>query len=252
MSTGYFSVVFKGHINYLYHYHHTLEINIFPLPGSRFVSTPSQSQMKTKKHLTLALFRKKRYYTIGFEIDNRIGKIQNKGRTNGDPMKKLFIPITFFLILSLTGTYNLHPLENPSISIIGPSFSKHFATSYSGFNYFHPGIGGEFQTSFKKWIFGFHGYYMFKDSLDHKAYWTGITAGYRFGSKQKLWCEPFMIIGGIKKMEYHSGKFGFFALPVLSIGYNRFGFNVGYIPKIPNVTNPILIVQAKLRLLSFK
>ena len=190
MSTGYFSLISKGRIDYLYHYHQALEINIFHLPGSRLVSTPSQSPVITKKHLTLALYRKKRYYTIGFEIDNRIGKIQNKGRTNGDSMKKLIIPITFLLILSLTGTRNLHPLENPSISIIGPSLSKHFATSYSDFNYFHPGIGGEFQTSFKKWIFGFHGYYMFKDSLDHKAYWTGITAGYRFGSKQKLWCEP--------------------------------------------------------------
>lgn len=168
-------------------------------------------------------------------------------------MKKVqMISILFLFLLFQGGNTSLCAQKNSAVFIMGPSFSKHYATSYTGFKQLHPGFGGEFQLSLKNWVLGVHGYYMFKDSLDHKAYWTGLTAGYRFGSKKKLWCEPFVIIGGIKKREYHSGKFGLFALPVLSVGYKGFGLNIGYIPRLPEVTDPILIIQVKLRIFSFR
>jgi hypothetical protein len=165
--------------------------------------------------------------------------------------KVLFFLTLLFFIAFQTRSSSLNAHKDTSVFIIGPSVSEHYANPYTGFNKLHPGFGGEFQLSFKKWMLGVHGYYMFKDSLYHKAYWLGLTAGYRFGSKNKFWCEPFLIIGGIKKRELYSGNFGFFALPVLALGYKMVGLNVGYIPRLPEVTNPILIIQIKLRILSF-
>ena len=168
-------------------------------------------------------------------------------------MKKVqFISILLFFILLHGGNISLYARKNSSFFIIGPSISKHFSRSSYDFNQWHPGFGAEFQFSLKKWVLGFHGYYMIKDSLNHNAYWTGATAGYRIGSKKKFWCEPFVIIGGIKKREYHSGKFGPFLLPVLSVGYKGAGFNISYIPRLPGVTDPILVFQIKLRILSFQ
>lgn len=168
-------------------------------------------------------------------------------------MKKVqLISILLVFILSLGWNIALDAQKNSSFFVMGPSLSQHYATSYTGFRQFHPGFGGEVKLSLNKWVLGLHGYYMIKDSMEYNAYWTGLTAGYRFGSKKKLWCHPFVIIGGIKKREYHSGKFGLFALPVLAIGYNGFGLNVGYIPKLPGVTNPILIFQVKVRIVSFQ
>jgi hypothetical protein len=160
-----------------------------------------------------------------------------------------FILLSFFTFQTWSSSLDAH--KDISAFIIGPSVSEHYANPYTGFNKLHPGFGGEFQLSLKKWILGVHGYYMFKDSLDHKAYWLGLTAGYQFGSKNKLWLQPFLIIGGIKKRELYSGNFWFFALPVLSLGYKMAGLNVAYIPRLPEVTNPILIIQIKLRILSF-
>jgi hypothetical protein len=161
--------------------------------------------------------------------------------------------ILICLVLGLGWTSHAHAnaqkeKRDLSIYIIGPGISKHLRTSYTEFNEFHPGIGCEFKLNFNRWILGFHGYYMHKDSLNHEASWTGLTAGYRFGGKNKLWCEPFIMIGGIKKREYRAGKFSPFALPVFSIGYKWLGFNLGYIPEIPEVTNPILIFQIKVRI----
>lgn len=156
--------------------------------------------------------------------------------------------ISFFLLCS--SIFHLKASKNPDqeLILIGPSISKHFNTPYE-FNQWHPGIGGEFRFMFKKWKLGIYGYYMSKDSNNRHAYWGGVTTGYFIGSNHSLWCEPFIIIGGIKKHEFHSGQFGFFALPVLSLGYQRFGINIGFIPTIPEVTNPVLIVQFKFKIL---
>ncbi len=168
-------------------------------------------------------------------------------------MKKVqFVLFLFFFILLMGWNLALNAQKNSALFLMGPSVSKHYAPSYMKFKQLHPGFGGEFQMTLKKWVLGVHGYYMIKDSRNHNAYWTGITAGYRIGSKTKLWCEPFLLIGGIKKREYHSGKFDLFALPVLSFGYKTVGLNVGYIPRIPQVTEPILIVQVKIRIFSFR
>ena len=141
-------------------------------------------------------------------------------------MKKVQL-ISILLLLIFFHGWNtaLDAQKNSSVFVMGPSLSKHYATSYTEFRQFHPGFGGEVQLAFNKWVLGLHGYYMIKDSMDYNAYWTGLTAGYHFGSKKKLWCEPFLIIGGIKKREYHSGKFGLFALPVLAIGYYKSGLS---------------------------
>jgi hypothetical protein len=113
--------------------------------------------------------------------------------------KAQIIPLLLLFIFCHGWAIASYAKKDSLLFIIGPSISKHYATHYTGFNKFHPGFGGEFQLSLNKWVLGVQAYYMIKDSLDHKAYWTGITAGYRFGSKRGLWCTPFFIIGGIKK-----------------------------------------------------
>ncbi len=162
-------------------------------------------------------------------------------------------PFSLVLAVILVSGWCL-PLDaqkNGSLLLVGPSFSKHYASHYDGFKEFHPGFGAEFQVSRKHLVLGFQGYYMAQDSLNNNAYWSGFTAGYRFGKINKFWCEPFLIAGGIKKREYNAGKFGFFALPFFSAGYKWIGFNIGYIPRLSGVTEPILVVQLKIRLLSF-
>ncbi|MCX6580231.1 MAG: hypothetical protein NT166_08605 [Candidatus Aminicenantes bacterium] len=135
-----------------------------------------------------------------------------------------------------------------SFYLNGPSISKHFDPYHRQFKDFHPGIGGEFYFYSGRLLWGFHGHFMIKDSRNNSAYWTGFVVGWSLGNKNKMWFEPFIIIGGIKKNEYNGGKFGPFALPVLSVGYKRIGFNLCYIPKLRRVTYPILLVQIKVRL----
>jgi hypothetical protein len=136
-----------------------------------------------------------------------------------------------------------------SVYINGPSISKHFDRYYSDYNDFHPGIGGEFYYHKKRWTVGFNGHYMFKDSSFQKSYWFGVVNGITFGNRKKFWIEPSIIAGGIKKAEYNDGKFGIFAMPLLSVGYNRLGFNIAYIPYLRNMTYPILLVQIKIQVL---
>lgn len=160
---------------------------------------------------------------------------------------KLFAAI---LIFALGGASNhLNASRQISVYFLGPSISKHFIPSSPYLNELHPGLGGEFQVSFSRWVFGLHGYLMVRDSHYQIAYWMGITGGYRIGKKKGFWLEPALIMGGIKKFDYLSGNFSFFALPMCAIGYGIFGLNVGYIPKIPNVINPILSLQIKIRVL---
>ncbi|MDQ1354245.1 MAG: hypothetical protein QG657_4554 [Acidobacteriota bacterium] len=161
--------------------------------------------------------------------------------------KILFVCLNIGLIILLNQT--LAARAHYSIYLNGPSISKHFDPYRRHYNYFHPGIGGELYFYSGRLLWGFHGHFMMKDSLNNSAYWTGAVVGWSLGNKNKWWLEPFIIIGGIKKNEYNAGKFGPFALPVLSLGYKRIGINLCYIPKLPRVTYPILLVQIKLRLL---
>jgi hypothetical protein len=160
--------------------------------------------------------------------------------------KILFVCLNIGLLLFFNRT--LAARAHYSIYLNGPSTSKHFDPYRRQFNYFHPGIGGELYFYSGRLLWGFHGHFMMKDSLNNSAYWTGFVVGWSLGNKNKIWLEPFVIIGGIKKNEYNGGKFGPFALPVLSVGYKRIGFNLCYIPKLRRVTYPILLVQIKVRL----
>jgi hypothetical protein len=164
-------------------------------------------------------------------------------------MKKI---LTLLIILCLyQAVFPATRAHRFSFYINGPSITKHFDPYHREYNDFHPGIGGEFYFHNKKWIIGLNGHYMFKDSFDRKAYWIGLVNGISLGNYKRLWFEPFIIIGGLKKAEYNYGKFGFFAMPFLSVGYNRFGINIGYIPKLQNITFPILLVQIKIRVARF-
>ena len=154
-----------------------------------------------------------------------------------------------FCFIIISCAMNLSTHERVSVYLIGPSVSKHFEPSSPNLNEFHPGVGSELQLTLKHWVLGFHGYYMIEDSHYDEAFWMGLTAGYRIGKKKKFWAEPTLIVGGMKKKDYQSGKFSFFALPVLSVGYKFIGFNLGYIPKISDISKPILIFQIKLRIL---
>jgi hypothetical protein len=158
---------------------------------------------------------------------------------------------TVFILFLHSISFPATPTDKFSIYINGPSISKHFDPYYHDYRDFHPGLGGEFYYQKKKWIIGFNGHYMFKDSSDQKAYWFGLVNGISIGNKKKLWLEPFILIGGIKKAEYNSGNFGFFAMPFLSMGYNCVGFNIAFIPKLTNITYPVLLVQIKIKVFQF-
>jgi len=170
--------------------------------------------------------------------------------SNDNISRNHFSILQIILILLFISTWNqpIKAKEKISIYIIGPTFSKHFKNPGKNLREFHLGIGAEIQWKYKCLLLGWHGYYMDKDSLDHKSYWTGLTVGIHIVKPKKFRITPFLIVGGIKKREYHAGKFSFLLLPVLSFGYKWFGINLGIIPKIPDVTNPLLYFQFKIKL----
>jgi hypothetical protein len=163
-------------------------------------------------------------------------------------MKKGNFLIVFVLLLLMIPIKTLDGsiFKDNSLLIIGPSISKHSA-GFEHLNQKHPGFGAEFQVDYKKWVVGLHGYYMFEDSWNQKSYWTGLTGGIRIGDKNSLWCKPFLLVGGISKKQYNEGKFSVFALPGVAIGYKGVGVNISYIPRIPDVTEPLWIFQIKFR-----
>lgn len=166
----------------------------------------------------------------------------------------LFSPLFIIIIgiLSLSdSTYAAQTKNYWSLYISGPSVSKHFDPYHNQYNDFHPGIGAELYYHHNRWFFGVNGHYMLKDSTDLKAYWMGGVTGFLLGKPRKIWIEPFVLIGGIKKAEYQNGQFAFFAIPCLSFGYNGIAVNVVYIPKLNGVTYPILLMQIKIRLAIF-
>lgn len=162
---------------------------------------------------------------------------------------KLLVTVLILLFGSLGGN-QLNAKTSLSAYLIGPSFSKHtMETPYWDFNEFHPGAGGELQLSLNRWVLGFHGYYMAEDSNRNESFWTGFTAGYRFGRTDKFWCQPFLLLGGMKKHEYQDGEFSPFAIPVLGVGYKWLGINIAFIPRLSQVTEPLFIFQLKVRVL---
>jgi hypothetical protein len=136
--------------------------------------------------------------------------------------------------------------------ISGPSITKHFWPYPINANDFHLGIGTEFYFYRKSWNYGLNAHWMINDSVNQPAYWAGLTGGYVWGNQKKFWLNPLILIGLIKKGEYNQGKFSPFGLPLLAVGYHRLGLNIAYIPKIPHITYPILIIQVKYRLTSAK
>jgi len=160
--------------------------------------------------------------------------------------KILFIPVYIGFLIAFCPS--LQAEHRYSLYLNGPSAAVHFDPYHRDYNDFPTGFGGELVIYKKRLTLGFNGHYMFKDSLDNPAYWAGFTVGVHLGNKNKIWFNPYVIIGGLKKNEYNSGKFGFFAFPVLAAGYGRFGFNIGFIPELRGITYPILLIQLKFRL----
>jgi len=138
------------------------------------------------------------------------------------------------------------------VYLSGPSLSKHFHPYGSQLNDFHLGLGVEAYYRKHNWLLGGNGHFMFNDSNDRTSFWIGVAPGYFVGAQAKLWAALALIAGGLKKAEYNGGRFSFFALPYLTVGYNRVGLNVGYIPRIDNVTRAILLVQLKVLVYPFR
>jgi hypothetical protein len=160
-------------------------------------------------------------------------------------MKNL-APIFPVLLALLAAPAGL-PGKSPYLLYLnGPSLSKHFGPYHRQLNDFHLGLGIEAFHKKNRWLLGCHGHFMFNDSKDKPAYWLGLAAGYLMGDPKKLWGSLAVIGGGIKKNEYNQGRFSFFGLPYLSLGYGRIGLNAGYIPKIAKVSYPLLIFQLKI------
>ena len=113
------------------------------------------------------------------------------------------------------------------------------------------GLGVEAYLRLGHWLVGGNVHFMFNDSNDRPAYWIGVAPGYMIGGQKYLWGSLALIVGGLKKAEYNGGKFSAFALPYLTVGFNRVGLNVGYIPRIAGVSMPILLVQLKLLVYPF-
>jgi len=163
-------------------------------------------------------------------------------------MKKILLFFWLVLAFSVLGwaaesRYLLH--------LTGPSVSKHFNAYHDQFNDFHWGLGIEAYYKKNNWLLGVNGHYMFNDSTGRPSYWIGVAPGYFVGEQKKIWGSLAVIVGGLKKVEYNQGRFSFFALPYLTMGYHRIGLNVGYIPRIVHVTNPILLVQLKILVFPF-
>ena len=137
------------------------------------------------------------------------------------------------------------------VFLTGPSVSKHFHPYDDRFNNSHMGLGIEAYYRKNRWLLGGSGHFMLNDSNDRSSYWIGVVPGYLVGGQDKLWGSLAVVAGGLKKAEYHHGRFSLFSLPCLALGYNRIALNIAYIPRIAGVTEPILLVQVKVLLYPF-
>jgi hypothetical protein len=165
---------------------------------------------------------------------------KTRGPASGTIVKKKFWAILVLSVLPMLGVngYGKNPL---TIHLNGPSYSKHFWEMDRYLINWHMGVGVECEYPFgRRWRAGLHGHYMFKDSC-------GITGGCLIGDAYRLWMQPALILGVIKKREYFHGTPSFFGMPYLSVGYKFLGFNLVFIPKILHFACPILMVQVKLR-----
>jgi len=166
-------------------------------------------------------------------------------KTKGTPFFFVLLGLVFSTAgLSGEGRYLLH--------LSGPSVSKHFGPYHDRFNDFHLGLGVEAYCKKGRWLFGGNGHFMFNDSNGRTSYWVGIAPGYFIGDQKKIWGSLAIIVGGLKKAEYNEGRFSLFGLPYLTVGYNRIGLNIGYIPRIVHVTYPILLLQLKILIYPFQ
>ncbi len=157
------------------------------------------------------------------------------------------------LLLVLAAPAMVFPREGRLlVHLTGPSLSKHFHPYDDQFNNFHLGLGVETYLQKGHWLIGANGHFMFNDSNDRTSYWIGLAPGYWLGDLKKMWGSLAVIMGGLKKAEYNQGRFSVFALPYLTLGFNRIGLNFGYIPRIVGVTEPILLVQLKLLFYPFR
>ena len=138
------------------------------------------------------------------------------------------------------------------VYLTGPSFSRHFSPYHDRLNELHLGLGVEAYYRKKHLLLGGSGHFMFNDSNNRTSYWIGMAPGYFVGVQKKFWAALAAVVGGLKKHEYNNGRFSFFALPYLTIGCNRIGLNIGYIPRISSVTCPILLVQLKVLVYPFR
>jgi len=127
--------------------------------------------------------------------------------------------------------------------------SQHFGPYRGQLNDLHLGIGVEAYRGGRHWRIGCSGHYMFNDSKDRAAYWLGVAPGYFVGNQRKLWASLALVAGGLKKAEYRDGRFSIFAMPFLAVGYNRVALNVAYIPRIVDVSYPVLLIQIKVLVL---
>jgi len=164
--------------------------------------------------------------------------------------QKANLPFLLLLGLALAPAW-LSGQNRFLVHLTGPSLSRHFGPYYDKFNDFHLGLGVEAYYRKNHWLLGGNGHFMFNDSNDRASYWIGIAPGYFVGDQKKLWGSLAVVVGGLKKHEYNEGRFSLFALPYLTFGYNRIGLNIGYIPKIVNVTHPILLAQLKVLVYPF-
>lgn len=134
----------------------------------------------------------------------------------------------------------------------GPSLTKHLGENcaYAAtLNDFHWGVGVEIVRLSRRWAWGVHGHYMGRDSTNRSACWLGVTGGPFWGRLSRFWFSPALLLGGIRKREYASGRFAPFALPFLSAGYGRIGLNFTLIPPLPRNHYWIPLLQIKVRLL---
>ena len=161
--------------------------------------------------------------------------------------------ISFFLLLaSALSPVGLAGQGNCLVYLTGPSFSRHFSPYHDRLNELHLGLGVEAYFKKNHLLLGGSGHFMFNDSNNRTSCWIGMAAGYFVGAQKKLWAALTAVVGGLKKHEYNNGRFSFFALPYLTIGCNRIGLNIGYIPRISSVTCPILLVQLKVLVYPFQ
>jgi hypothetical protein len=138
------------------------------------------------------------------------------------------------------------------VYLTGPSLSRHFHPYHDRFNDLHLGVGVEAYLCKNRLLLGVNGHYMFNDSMDRPSYWVGVAPGYFTGRQKKWWAALALVAGGLKKHEYNRGRFSLFALPYLTVGFKRAALNIGFIPRIAGVTNPILLVQLKVLAYPFR